>query len=306
MTAKVSIGMPLYNAERYLERALEALLAQTFTDFELIISDNASTDSTWEICNTYAARDKRIKLYRNETNQGARKNFTRVLDLAQGIYFMWASYDDLWENNFLEACVKALEHQPDAVLSFPLISCQYDSDLVNLPLNFQNVPEEPWQRAIHLLEHKPLPNAIFYGLYRRSIIQQLLPMIDGYGNDSLWLLQCILKGSFVQVDAPLFTNTLMGKRDIRTRLHQYTGYRTGIGRLLYLDWKFVSNLFHITQTVAPNFQVRLRLAWVAIVFCYRNLGWPVSPRLIMRYGGLLLPETSYQRLLKLRKQREIR
>jgi glycosyltransferase involved in cell wall biosynthesis len=75
MTAKVSIGIPV---ERYLERALEALLAQTYTDIELIISDNGSTDRIWEICNTYMARVQRIKLYRHEINEGARKNFPRI------------------------------------------------------------------------------------------------------------------------------------------------------------------------------------------------------------------------------------
>src|SRR5690349_4945453 len=96
MTARVSIGLPLYNAKHQLERALGALLAQTFTDFELIISDNASNDGTWELCQEYAATDSRIKLYRNASNLGAMANFAHVLNLACGHYFMWAAHDDFW------------------------------------------------------------------------------------------------------------------------------------------------------------------------------------------------------------------
>ena len=303
MTIPVSIGMPLYNAERYLTQALDALLAQTYTDFELIISDNASTDSTWEICNTYAARDSRIKLYRNEENKGATYNFTRVLNLAQGAYFMWASYDDLWDTRFLEECVEALEKHPTAILAFSHIRCQYDMGIVDLPLNFHHVPQEPWERAIHLLQHHPLPNPIIYGVYRRSIMQQLLPIADGYGSDTIWLLRCIFAGEFVQFDIPLFTYTHFGKRDIRTRLKQYTGHRTGIRRLLRLDWQFIYNLFRITQAIAPNFRVRIRLFWVVFVFCYQHSGWPLSLQLMIRYGSLLLPERLYQWLLHRKKQR---
>src|SRR4030066_62015 len=86
----VSIGMPVYNGEPYIRAALESLLAQTFTDFELIISDNASTDATESICREYAARDSRIDYVRHEKNQGASANFQFVLDQARGEFFIWA------------------------------------------------------------------------------------------------------------------------------------------------------------------------------------------------------------------------
>lgn len=99
---KVSIGMPVYNGEPFIREALDSLLAQTFTDFELIISDNASTDDTEEICQNYASKDSRIRYIRQPKNLGASYNFQFVLDEAVGEYFMWAAHDDLRSQDSLE------------------------------------------------------------------------------------------------------------------------------------------------------------------------------------------------------------
>lgn len=108
----VSIGMPVYNGAKYMREALDALLAQTFTDFELIISDNASSDDTQVICEDYVRRDSRIRYVRQMTNRGALGNFQYVLEQATAPYFMWAAADDLWDENWLEAtlaCARAKE-----------------------------------------------------------------------------------------------------------------------------------------------------------------------------------------------------
>ncbi len=113
---EVSIGLPVYNGERYLAIAIESVLRQTFTDFELIISDNASTDSTWEICREYAARDDRIRLCRNETNVGSIRNFDLVFRQARGNYFMWMSHDDVLGETSLAACNDFLSVRNDYVV----------------------------------------------------------------------------------------------------------------------------------------------------------------------------------------------
>ena len=115
---RVSIGLPVFNGERYLARALDSLIAQDFEDFELIISDNASTDSTAEICQDYARRDRRIKVHRNERNIGAVGNFNRTLDVASGAYFKWAAHDDWCAPEFLSRCVEVLDQDPNTVLCF--------------------------------------------------------------------------------------------------------------------------------------------------------------------------------------------
>ncbi|MDX1539774.1 MAG: glycosyltransferase family 2 protein [Geminicoccaceae bacterium] len=106
---KVTIGLPVYNGERFLARALDSHLAQTFQDFELIISDNASTDGTRKICEDYAARDPRIHYHCVDENRGAMWNFNRCLELARGEYFKWSAHDDIIEPTFLERCVEALD-----------------------------------------------------------------------------------------------------------------------------------------------------------------------------------------------------
>lgn len=105
---KVSIGLPVYNGENYLREALDSLLGQTFRDFELIISDNASTDATREIILQYQQRDSRIRYIRQESNIGASKNFLFVLAVSETELFMWASHDDIWAPNWLEVLLSNL------------------------------------------------------------------------------------------------------------------------------------------------------------------------------------------------------
>ncbi len=107
---KISIGFPVYNGEKYMRDALDSLLAQTFGAFELIISDNASTDSTQAICQEYAARDPRIRYLRQTENLGAAGNFRFVLAEATACeYFMWAGADDRWDTGWLAALADKLD-----------------------------------------------------------------------------------------------------------------------------------------------------------------------------------------------------
>lgn len=114
----VSIGMPVYNGERFLREAVQSLLAQSFSDFELIISDNASTDGTADLCKELVAGDPRIIYYRQARNIGGAANFNFLLAKARGKYFKWAACDDVCRPSLLQACVDVLEHEPGAILSF--------------------------------------------------------------------------------------------------------------------------------------------------------------------------------------------
>ena len=114
---RLSIGLPVYNGERYLAQALECLLAQTFRDFELVISDNASTDRTPEICYAYVQRDPRVRYVRNPLNLGSVPNFNRVFELSTAPLFKWAAHDDLHHETYLEGCVRLLDEDPAVVLA---------------------------------------------------------------------------------------------------------------------------------------------------------------------------------------------
>lgn len=121
MTEKplVSIGMPVYNGENYIREAINSILAQTYGNFELVISDNASTDSTEGICKSYVEKDKRVKYSRFDKNHGAARNYNQTFHLSKGKYFKWAAHDDVLDKNYIEKCVEVLENNPGISICFP-------------------------------------------------------------------------------------------------------------------------------------------------------------------------------------------
>lgn len=116
-SARLSIGMPVYNGERYLEETFNCFLAQTFQDFEIIVCDNASTDRTADICRSLAESDPRIRYHRNEKNLGAIRNYNRAFELSRSHLFKWAAHDDLYHPRYLQTCVDILDEDRDVVLA---------------------------------------------------------------------------------------------------------------------------------------------------------------------------------------------
>ncbi|HEX6707573.1 MAG TPA: glycosyltransferase family A protein [Albitalea sp.] len=114
----VTVGIPVYNGERYLARAIESLLTQTLADFELIVADNASTDRTQQMCEDYARRDSRVRYVRHPSNIGAPRNWNCLVDLARGKYFKWATANDRNAPTMLARCVEVLESDPGVVLCY--------------------------------------------------------------------------------------------------------------------------------------------------------------------------------------------
>jgi len=113
---RLTIGLPVYNGEQFLSEALDALLGQTYEDFELIVADNASTDGTAEIGRRYAEQDSRIRYVRHERNIGLVPNHIFVVEQARSELFKCAAHDDLYARDLMARCVEALDENPDAVL----------------------------------------------------------------------------------------------------------------------------------------------------------------------------------------------
>jgi glycosyltransferase involved in cell wall biosynthesis len=113
---KITLGLLVYNGERYLGQTIDSLLSQTYGDFELLVSDNASTDGTEDICRSYATLDRRISYVRQHENIGAMGNFNYLASRATTDYFKWCAADDLIAPSFLASCIEFLESQPDFVL----------------------------------------------------------------------------------------------------------------------------------------------------------------------------------------------
>lgn len=114
---RLSVGLPVYNGANYLAESFDALLGQSFEDFELIVSDNASTDDTAEICRQYEKQDSRVRYFRQERNVGLAPNHNFTVDQARGELFKWASNDDLYGRDLLKLCVEALDEHPQVVLA---------------------------------------------------------------------------------------------------------------------------------------------------------------------------------------------
>jgi len=164
----VSIGIPVYNGERYLAQALNAIVEQTFGDFEVIISDNASTDGTREICERFASQDDRIRYFRQSQNRGGAWNFNEVVHRANGEYFKWAAHDDLIDPTFLQVCVENLDAAPpDVILCYPKTT-MIDADgdvLSHYEDNLDIRQRTPAGRYRAYLKNYELSNAMF-GLFR--------------------------------------------------------------------------------------------------------------------------------------------
>lgn len=170
---RVSIGVPVYNGERYIAETLDSLLAQTFDDYELIICDNASTDGTGDICRAYAERDPRIRYVRNPENIGAAGNYRRALELSSCEYFRWANADDLFAPEGLARCVGVLDQDPSVVLTYPktkfidergIVLSEYDD---NLDLQSPKASE----RFLQVMDRLGYVN-IIYGLMRTDVLRK--------------------------------------------------------------------------------------------------------------------------------------
>ncbi|MEL7297287.1 MAG: glycosyltransferase [Pseudomonadota bacterium] len=203
----ISVGMPVYNGERYLAAAIESVLAQTDDNFELIIADNASTDGTAEICAAYAARDSRIVVHRNETNIGAAGNYALLVDLARAPYFRWSNADDLLAPELHALCLKALQDNPDAVLSHgkTMLIDESDAELGAFDDNMHIVDGDPVQRLQKFFESYRLTNAI-YGLMRTDAVRKTNIFGDGAlpAGDISFMAELVLLGCFVELPEQLF------------------------------------------------------------------------------------------------------
>ncbi|WP_413172238.1 glycosyltransferase family 2 protein [Anabaena azotica] len=201
---KLSIGLPVYNGEKFIQESLDSLLNQTFGDFELIISDNASTDNTEEICRNYAAQDQRICYYRQDSNIGCARNFNRVLELSKSEYFKWAAYDDLHAPDFISKCMQILEQNPDYILchSHTYFIDEQGKFLQNYNINL-NTNSAKLQVRFNELLTKHLGYQM-YGVIRKSALEKIPPM-GGYGNaDGILLLRLGMIGQFYEIPEYLF------------------------------------------------------------------------------------------------------
>jgi glycosyltransferase involved in cell wall biosynthesis len=306
----VTIGVPVRNGERYLRGALDALLSQDYRDFELLISDNASTDGTTAIAMEYAARDPRVSFYRSDATLSPAGNFNRLLELARGRYFMWAANDDLWEPQFVGTLVELLERNPAAVLAF----CRFDNlDDVG---NCYGAFAEDWSAifrqskfrqyaAMVLLDETQSRKANhIYGLMRTDVLRTVGGFaslaVDFSGEDIVSLLRLLARGEFVSDPRVLFHYRIhapRGRSDepiaryvARRLVRPSPGHRGSFVLFFRRHHCYHASVRHVLLHEAPLARHERLLLYLADWARELLTPWQIVPPAIARELGLWKPK----------------
>ncbi len=287
----VSIGMPAYNGERYIRQALDSLLAQDYGNFELIISDNASTDKTSEICRAYAMRDQRIRYSRLDSHQIPSSNFDRVLQLATGEFFMWAATDDVWEPAFMSSLLERLAQAPEAIVAFSTFNNVNEDGWETRTYNHLwelSSPDRFWRLQNYIVQDESLGKAnLIYGLSRRSWLQAAGGFRvwgrRSWGADMLVVFRLLTFGNLVLANDVLFHKRLVADSP------SVRGEERAPGQTLARHWEalldllgYFSGLAHliaIDAHLTAAEKTRLRVVLLGRVFkvCAGLLGQHLFP-----------------------------
>ncbi len=241
----VSIGMPVFNGQNYVHKAIESILAQSCGDFELIICDNASTDATGDICRRYADQDRRVRYMRNARNLGAGPNFDLCFQLATGKYFQWAAHDDMLAPDYLARAVTALESDPSATLCIAGITEIGAADEVirSYATDIGDIESPDPVRRFASVIHSHHQCEDFFGVYRRSALVGT-GLIGTYsGSDRVLLAEVALRGRWIRLPDNLFLHRDHAQRATRALLL--------VDRAAALRWQDPGasgrrgNLFHV-------------------------------------------------------------
>jgi glycosyltransferase involved in cell wall biosynthesis len=266
----VSIGLPVYNGEQYIQETINSILDQTFGDFELNISDNASTDATGDICRDAAAQDPRVQYVRSEVNRGLAWNTNRVIGLARGRYVAWIGHDDLMARDYIAKCVAALDDDSGAVLCFA--GYNYIDErgglILRPPLYNPAAFETPSARFLHTIYEvgcHPI-----YGLMKAATLKQTGLQRGFAESDRVLLAEMALRGRFILVPEHLFSRREHPGRN-------FTKYRSLRERTLIFDPAKAGKLYFPLMLETAAFCSAIRRAPVPFterLQCYRSLlGW---------------------------------
>ncbi len=275
----------MYNGENYIGEALDSVLGQTFEDFELIISDNASTDRTEGICRKYAAKDPRIRYFRNDINIGAAQNFNRVFTLSSGEYFKWAAHDDILAPEFLSKCVMVLDDDPSVVLCYSKIVKIDEYGKHDGTYNDDNEIRvdsfKPHERFRELMEMHHWTISVF-GVIRANVLNRT-PLIGNYvGSDRCLVAELGLIGRIYRVPEYLFfrrehPDSSCHKIKVpQERLGWFDPNKAG--KICFPNWRYGLEYFKSVR--------RVSLSWSELIFCYMHIANWYRKRWIWLYRDL--------------------
>lgn len=266
---KVSVGLAVFNGERYLEEALRSIVSQTFTDFELILSDNASMDETEAICRRFAAEDRRIRYYRNPTNIGGANNENRTFQLSRGRYFRWAAHDDVCAPDLIAKCVSVLDDDPGVVLCYSQVVEIDEHGIRGRILSRDNASSpHAHERFARIASSKDFCEET-YGLVRSDILRRTRLQQNYTASDRTLLCELALYGRFHEIQEPLFFKRFHPKNvytDWRARMAWFDPALEG--EITFPFWLQLADYFETIRrsNVPPAVKRRCRLymtRWIA-------------------------------------------
>lgn len=299
---KLSVGLPVFNGENFLEEALESVRAQSFDDFELIIADNASDDRTGVICESYASKDERIRLIRNPTNVGGARNHNLVLAHARAPCFKWMAHDDVCEPTFFDRCVEALDQTPAAVGAYPrALDIDQEGIVVGKwPPRRALAAAQPQVRFSEVLRTQKEPLPIF-GVLRTHVVQSLGGLGAYPSSDRVLICAMALRGPLLEVPEFLFLHREHPQRSVYT--HGWREHAVGwwdpqrAGKLTFVYWRVLGELLRTVWRAPLDPGERRRCygvvgGWVTddwnwLKLCY-DLAVPARP-LLLRLWRFLSP-----------------
>lgn len=261
---RVSIGLPVYNGGAQLGEAIASLLAQDFTDFELLISDNGSTDGTETVCREFAARDPRIRYVRQPENLGVKRNFQFVLNEARCEYFLWAAHDDRWAPNYLTEMVQTLDARPDAFLATPRTEVTlYRGDRIK---HATHAPANDGSRLRVFRQLLRERSAVWiYGMYRtaplRDCFQEYVTRdYPVWGGDVVWLASLALRHAFAgNANAVFYKQARESRFRPKGEAEQFQTWTRLFAWLTSVAW-----------TNAPSAVSGIAAIWFTWRFCFRG------------------------------------
>lgn len=273
-TILVSIGLPVYNGERWLAQTIDSVLAQTWSNLELVIADNASTDGTEALCKTYVAKDSRVRYHRNPENIGLSNNFNRAFELSRGKYFKWTSCSDTIAPNFVEKCVDVLEQRLEVILVYPG-TCLFETnpnDGVSSRDSFNLDIESAYDRFVRYVREVKLNN-IMHGVYRSDKLRATRGYNKFVGADYNLLAEYVLLGRVVQLP-----DVLLFRRMTPETFTGYLSYQKGVelydpnkgGELAFHELIKALDFFVIAVRAPVGIKDRLRLVAFSARLAYWN------------------------------------
>jgi glycosyltransferase involved in cell wall biosynthesis len=284
--------MPVYQADDYLELAIESILLQDYSDFELVISDNGSSDKTVPIAKSYARKDERVKVFTSEVNHGAAWNFNRVLSIAEGHYFKWAGHDDILLQGFFTKCIDLLDDAgSDVQLCYPKSSIiNADGEVTRDYEDRMDLRQElASDRLRHYFINCRLVNFVF-GIWRTQALRTAGGLPTYAHGDRVLLAKAAMNGRFLEVDERLFQRRVHEEMSWR-KTGAYEGFAAwfevaNVPRVVFPTWRTSWEMVRSVGRMDTSQDERFRMLGIIVKYwTWARRG--AMARELMRAPGVL-------------------